>query len=241
MEATQNLCHRCSSPLPVQALFCTECGSPQLVLTETDTQRIADERTALPAGTAPPPRTVADGRIRWRPVLRIVTAIAAAAAVAATLGNMLPFFGVVRTTLIFLGPMFAINLYQRRVPGAQMNGRIGARIGAMLGILIGFVVTAANAVFVLIYRYSMHNGAQMDQTVNTTLQQNLTLAMTTYPSLYPNPGQMTPVLQFMQSPDGHATLALAAAAFIAGCTLAYCAFTGAAWGWWAVVRSRSRA
>jgi len=240
MQTAQNLCHRCSSPLPEQALFCNECGSPQLVLTETDAQRIADERAATAGVNAPPPRATADGRIRWRPVLRIVGAIVTAAAVADALGNMLPFFGIVRTCLIFLGPMFAINLYQRRMPGAQMNAGIGARIGTTFGVMIAFVVTAVNAVFVLIYRYGMHSGAQMDRNINTVMQQSLTQAMSAYPNLYPNPAQTLQVLQYFQSPDGHVAYALLAAACIAGCTLAYCAFSGAMWGWWAVIRFRPR-
>jgi len=240
MQTAQNLCHRCSSHLPEQALFCNECGSPQLVLTETDAQRIVDERAASTGVNAPPPRATADGRIRWRPVLRIVAAIVTAAAVADILGNMLPFFGIVRTCLIFLGPMFAINLYRRRMPGAQMSAGIGARIGTTFGVMIAFVVTATNAAFVLIYRYSMHNGAQMDRNINTMMQQSLTLAMTTYPSLYPNPGQTMQVLQYFQSPDGHVAYALIAAAGIAVVTLAYSAFSGAMWGWWAVIRFRAK-
>jgi len=240
MEAAQNLCHRCSSPLPEQALFCTQCGSPQLVLTETDAQRIADERAATPDGSTPQPRVSPAGRIRWRPALRIVAAIAVTAGGAVGLAMIVPSLGFVGTLLFFMGPLFAISLYQRRVPGAPMGAGVGARIGAVLGLLMTLALAAVVLSFILIYRYPLHHSAQMDQKFNAYLQMNMAQSTAMYPSLYPNPAQTLQVLQFIQSPNGHAEMALVMAGFLCASMLAYSVLFGAFWGWLRPLLARQR-
>lgn len=227
MQTGQILCHRCSSVLPEGSLFCTECGAPQLVLTETDAQRIAEERSAATGGdTLPLPRSSAMGRIRWRPVLRIVAGVAVAAGVSIVLGSFAPAFGLAAWFLVIASPMLTLNLYQRRVPGAPMDASIGARIGLAVGVLVGFMVVAADSAANVIYRYPLHGGAKMDAQLNEVLQK-----MATYPAFAANPAGAAQVLHIYQTADGRAGMALGGGALLAGCVLVYCVFSGALRGW----------
>jgi hypothetical protein len=226
METAQNLCHRCSSPLPEGALFCVECGSPQLVLTETDAQRIADERAAPATGGTTLPRASAMGRIRWRPALRIVAGVAMTVGMFMGLGAAIPGFGLAAWLLIVAAPMLALNLYQRRVPGAFMDAGIGARIGMALGLFMGFAVVAADSIAQVLYRYPLHNSAKMDEQINALLQK-----MATYPAFVANPAGTAQFLHIYQTPDGRAAMALAGGAFLACILLGYCVLSGALRGW----------
>jgi ribosomal protein L40E len=242
MEAYQKICHRCSSLLPEDALFCVQCGSPQLVLTETDAQRVADERAATPDGSAPMPRVSAAGRIRWRPVIHIVVGLSLIMMAVAGMAAVAPGLGFLGTLLILLGPMLALRLYQRRVPGAPMGAGIGARIGAMLGGLMAFVVTAVNVAFLLVYRYVLHHSAEMDEKMSALMQQSMTRAIAAYPQLYPNPAQAMQNVQFYMTPDGHATFALIIVTSLTAAVVAYTSLAGAALGWLraATVRAQSK-
>jgi len=230
MEIARNLCHRCSSPLPAEALFCAECGSPQLVLTETDVERIAAERiAAADGGSTPLPRASAMGamgRIRWRPVLHIVAGVAVAVGVAMGLGGFLPGFGLAGWFLVIAAPMLTLNLYQRRVPGAPMDAGIGARIGMALGLFVGFIVVAADSIAQMMYRYPLHSGAKMDEQLNALLQK-----MAAYPAFVANPDASAQMFHIYQTTDGRAAMALAGGAFLACCLMVYCMLSGALRGW----------
>ncbi len=229
MQTGQILCHRCSSVLPEGSLFCTECGAPQLVLTETDAQRIADERAAATDGGVQLPRTSvmsAMGRIRWRPVLRITAGMAAAAGVLMGVGNFAPAFGLAAWFLVIASPMLTLNLYQRRVPGAFMDAGIGARIGLAVGVLVGFMVVAADSAAQVILRYPLHQGTKMDAQINELLQK-----MMTYPAFAANPAQTAQFFHAYQTPDGRAGMALGGGALMACFVLVYCVFSGALRGW----------
>jgi hypothetical protein len=220
------LCHRCSSVLPEGSLFCTECGAPQLVLTETDAQRIADERVAATDGRTPLPRVSVMGRIRWRPVLRIVAVVAVIVGVSMGLGTFAPVFGLAAWFLVIASPMLTLNLYQRRVPGAPMDASIGARVGLAVGVLVGFMVVAADSAAQVIYRYPLHQGAKLDDQLNQVLQR-----MTTYPAFAANPVETAQFFHLYQTPDGRAGMALGGGALMACFVLVYCVFSGALRGW----------
>lgn len=231
----QNLCHRCSTPLPEGTLFCTECGAPQLVLTETDTQRIADERAAPANGSTPMPRATVMGRIRWRPALRIAAGVAALVGVLMGLGGVLPGFGLASFFLFVAAPMLTLNLYQRQVPGAFMDGRIGARIGLALGLFMGFVVDMAYSLAEVIERYPLHRGAMMDQQLNDFLQK-----MAAYPAFAANVAGPPPLLAIYQTPDGRAAAALGGGVMMWGFVLVYCVLSGALRGWARPMPPRNR-
>jgi hypothetical protein len=241
MEATQHLCHRCASLLPEQALYCPQCGAPQLLLSEADAQRIAAELAAAPAaGTQPPPRAPGSERIRWRPALRIVAAVALAAGVAAALGNVASILAFIGSLLVFLAPTLCISFYQRKVPGARMGVGVGARIGLALGILMSVVLTLVNTASLLVMRYPRHTGAQMDQDMNSQAQQVMTQVSQAYPNLYGNAQQTMYWLRYMQSPDGHATLMLIRGAFVSCTIIFYSVIFGAMLGWLRPVAARRR-
>jgi hypothetical protein len=234
MEIGKNLCHRCSSPLPEHALFCAECGSPQLVLTETDVERVASERSAAAAdGSAPLQRASSMGRIRWRPVLRIVAGVAVAVGVAMGVGGFLPGFGLAGWFLVIAAPMLTLNLYQRKVPGAPMDAGIGARIGLALGVFVAFMVVVADSLAQVIYRYPLHSSAKMDGQLNELLQK-----MATYPAFAANPAEAAQLFHIYQTPDGRAAMALAGGAFLACCLMVYCMLSGALRGWLRPGKSR---
>jgi membrane-associated phospholipid phosphatase len=241
MQTSQRVCHSCANILPEDAIFCAQCGAPQLVLTETDAQRVADERVTAPMSGAPLPRVSAAGRIRWRPVVHIVAVIALVAGVAAGTASVLPPLSFVATLLVLMGPLIAINFYQRRVPGGPMGAGVGARIGAVLGLMLAAVVVAVDTGGTLVDRYALHHGAQLDQEMNAAFQQKIAQFTASYSA---NAGanasgdvavhtqqMLQYYLGFVQSPDGHAAMALAGAGMLAVFILGYCVLSGVVLGW----------
>ncbi len=225
---------------PADSLFCPQCGAPQLVLTEADVERVAAEHAISASTTGPMPRISGAERIRWRPVLQIVAALALIAALAVALGAAVPLFSLLGWFFVFSAPMLTLNLYQRRVPGAPMGAAIGARIGIALGLLMAFVLTAENAIGELIYRYPMHNAAKMDLALSTALQ-SMSDRMATYPSFAGNAAENQRLLHFFATPDGHAAMALAGGAMLAGGLLIYCFLSGMVLGWLRPVPTRRNA
>jgi len=232
MQADQKICHRCSAVFSADSLFCPQCGAPQLVLTEEDAERVAAEHASTSTSSAGPmPRITGSGRIRWRPVLHIMAVLVLVAALAVGLGSALPGLSLVGWFFVFSAPMFTLNLYQRKSPGATMSAAVGARIGVTLGVIMAFVLTAVDVARELISRYALHHGSDMDQAIAAAVQ-SMKERMAANPSAAANSTEsLRQIVQFFSTPDGHAALGLMSGAMMAGGILIYCFFSGMVLGW----------
>jgi hypothetical protein len=181
-------CHRCSGVLEDEAGFCPHCAAPQL--------RVAPQETVESATAGPIHTFVRDRRsIDWRNVIRLALWISI------PVGLIAPFF----FPLVIAGPIVLISLYQRRQPGAALDGKAGFRIGSLLGLLAAYVSAFGLAGWQLFERYSLHQGSSLDAQFVMQVQQSAeaTQRMTQANSL--NAQQARAMLDFFLSPDGRVT------------------------------------
>jgi hypothetical protein len=181
-------CHRCSSVLEDEAGFCPHCAAPQL--------RVAPQETVETAAAGPIHTFVRDRRsIDWPNVIRLALWISI------PVGLIAPFF----FPLVIAGPIVLISLYQKRQPGAALDGKTGFRIGSLLGLLAAYVSAFGLGGWQLFERYSLHQGSTLDAQFAMQVQQSAeaTQRMTQANSL--NAQQARAMLDFFLSPDGRVT------------------------------------
>jgi hypothetical protein len=209
------VCHRCGNSLGEGEGFCPHCGAPQLVVD-----------TSEPLGVQPPPQRLAGDmpRVQWR------TGIASALLIAVPVG-LLSVLGTGMSTLLVIAGGFAtIALYRRRTD-ASTDGRIGWRLGSVLGAASAFFATAAWAVQLVVERYLLHRGAEIDKLFAAAAQQQVDYWM----KASAQQGQQPPevmhfvhnVASFLLSPDGHAASQLSTAIVMSITMVLFAAVGGA--------------
>ena len=159
------LCHRCSATLEPDGFYCPQCGAPQV-------RFVAQESGDLPLNTdigKDPPLHVPTAErtrlIHWRLAIRIAILVAICVGVLSTLlaaGSVL---------WVAVGAVVVIGMYHRRQPQAWLDTRIGARIGAVVGLLAASVSLTGNAALLVIQRFAMHQGNQIDLQLTSIVKQ----------------------------------------------------------------------
>ena len=223
----ERLCHRCSSPLRDDDPFCPHCGAPQLVVEPSD--------SSLVQQSAPRFRGEGQGGVHWR------AAIASALLVAIPVGLLSALTHTTSFLFVMVGGFAAIALYRRRTSAAT-DGRIGWRVGCVLGIASAFFATAAWAAQLVIERYLLHNGAEIDKLFNAAAQQQVEYWTKASAQQGPQPPEvmhaMKSVADFMLSPDGHAASQLTTAIVMTISMILFAAVAGAIAGRVLAVRRR---
>lgn len=157
-----SLCYRCSAALAADAAFCPECGAPQV-------RYLAQEDQDLPPAVLNGPRLHGDAdrahSIHWKLAIRI------AVVVATTVGILSSVLAAGSVLWVALGAVIVVGMYRRRRPQALLNARIGARIGVVVGIVAAFVALAGNALLLVIQRFGLHQGNQIDVQLGTIVRQ----------------------------------------------------------------------
>jgi hypothetical protein len=181
-------CHRCSGVLDDEASFCPQCAAPQL--------RVAPpEETVEPAPGAIHAFARARRSIDWPNIIRLALWIAI------PVGLIAPFF----FPLVIAGPIVLISMYQRRRPGAPLDGKAGFRIGTLLGLLAAYVSAFGLAGWQLFERYSLHQGSTLDAQFALQVQQSAESTQRMAQSNSLNAQQARAMLDFFLSPDGRVT------------------------------------
>lgn len=204
------VCHRCGATLVSQEVFCPQCGAPQLLL---DTTSDVEARSAATT----PQQAALDGQlISWKP------AVAAALLVAVPVGllSSLLNFGVL---WVLAGGIGVVALYRRK-SARTVNTRVGSRIGAVVGLLAALLCTLVDGCSMLIERYLLHAGAQIDQRLHSVLQQATNHMIQTNPDAA---AQIPWFTHFWLSPDGQAAVVLLMAALSAVAMVGFSAAGGA--------------
>ncbi len=207
------VCHRCGTSLNSNELFCPHCGAPQLRYEPSD--------EPAPAYTGSRPSS-SSGRaidaVAWK------EAIIAAVLVSVPVGLLSSFldFG---SLWAIAGGIATVSLYRRRV-GIPPSSKMGWRIGALLGVTAAFVATAIDSLTLIIQRYAMHNGVELDTRFHLLAQQ----ITDQFNHSDPQAATLMPwFVKFWLSPDGTAALVLMGAA-VSACSMILFSSAGGAIG-----------
>lgn len=156
-------CYRCGATLDSEAAYCHECGAPQV---RYSTQASEDASAAVPTG----PRSHFEAAerasaVHWRLATRIALVVATA------VGLLSAFLAAGSVLWVAAGAVAVLGIYRRKRPQALLNSRIGARIGVLVGMIAASVALAGNAVLLVIQRFGLHQGNQIDVQLDTIVRQ----------------------------------------------------------------------
>lgn len=170
-------CHRCHAELPGSAnlpsrsgedvaLFCAQCGAPQLCL--PDHMRLDPPGESAPGtlttGSLPPPRLAAfpPHRIDWHAALRSAAIVAAVSAALGVASLSFTFLSLAYFIWTIGGAIVALGLYARWRPHARMDAGVGLRIGSVTGLLMIAFLGVAFTLTGLVARFGTHSMAGFD-------------------------------------------------------------------------------
>lgn len=204
-----HVCHRCSAQVPPGALYCSECGAPQL-------QFVASEEVADAVATSS-----GDGQrralgIEHRGVIYWKTAIRIALVAALVAGLLSSVLAAASVLWVVVAGVLAMAAYRRRLPYAVLAPRVGARIGALFGLMAAAIAVAGNAVFLVIQRYGLHQGAEIDHQLTTIVTQAAARAGAMDPE-----APVAMFTNFWLSPQGRVGLILLTMGFLAALIIVF--------------------
>ena len=142
--------------------------------------------------------------------------VAAVAAVLTGLAARVPDLIFVSWLWTVSGAAIALGLYQRRLPQAWMDARIGVRIGVVAGLALVAGLAVSMAVAGVIGRFGLHAMGPFDAQIQAEIER--TLAM--------NP-QPPEVIRMMKMPEFRAGLMLGGFAIMAGLVMLFSMLGGA--------------
>jgi hypothetical protein len=209
----QETCHRCGGELQAgsgESPFCPHCGAPQLFLSlENQSVEAGGEPSGGMANaigettnTAPPPRP---RQVEWKTAIRC-------AALVAGVGSALA-LGSVRVSLLstlslmwfMSASLITLGIYQKRLPAAWMDVRVGTKIGVVVGICLALGLGLAIAGAGLIARFWLHGMGSFDSEMAARIQEAIRNSTT------PVPAEM---LGFLASPEFRAGMMVVGFAFL---------------------------
>jgi zinc-ribbon domain len=217
------LCHRCGNSLEEGDGFCPHCGAQQLMVD-----------TSEPAGPQQAPQRLGidPSRVQWRVAITSALLIAVPVGLLSALAGMSSLF-------VIAGGFGTIALYRKRSE-ASTDGSIGWRVGAILGAAAATVATAADGLRLLVERYLLHHGAEIDSQFQSVAQQMAEQALkTNSEAMQQAPQLVHRWASFWLSPDGHAAIQLLTAALVSAGMILFAATGGAIAG--RILAARPRA
>ncbi len=202
------LCPRCQAHLAPQARFCSECGAPQLTVEAI--QPDADDPASADLHAGDPQQIAWPTAIGMAALLSLPTGL---------LSSLLSFSSL----WVVAGGVWTVTLYRRRTL-SRINSLLGSRIGCVFGVFAAVVATLVDVLNLLVTRYGLHRGGEIDSRLHLAMQAGIDRVLTGNPEAA---RQIPWFFQFWLSPDGQAGLVLASAVFSAGSMLAFAALGGA--------------
>ncbi len=202
------VCPRCQTALRPQARFCMECGAPQLTVEAVEPES-DDVSTPGSFGLNGP-------QIAWP------TAIATAALLSVPTGLLASLLSF-SSLWVVAGGVWTVTIYRRRTT-TWINPSLGSRIGCVFGVFAAVVATVSDAANLLVTRYGLHRGDEVDSRLHAAMQAGIDRVLVSNPEAA---HQIPWFFQFWLSPDGQAGLVLASAVLSAGSMLGFSALGGA--------------
>ncbi len=199
------LCHHCRHAVPEAALFCPECGAPQL--------RVGGEDIQDQEGQDVAPRHTGD--IAWP------SALSSAALFSIPAGLLLSFLAiplVLDLIGVVMGCIWTLRLYRRRSPRAPvLTPQLGGRIGLVVGLFAALIGAAGQAVLLLVERFGLHHGTEIDTILKMVIDRYSELK-----SMDPQyAAGLSQASHFLMTPQGHAFFTLFNRAFYAAVILLF--------------------
>jgi hypothetical protein len=167
------VCHRCSATLEPETYYCQECGAPQIrYVTEEDdaAQTMPGVSVNIQAGAAETSTSVS-----WKMAIRI------AALVGTGVGILSALLAAGSVLWVAVGAVVAMGVYHRRRPLTLLGPRVGARVGGLLGLIAATVAFAANSILLVVQRYGLHQGNEIDTQLTSIVKQAAAHAATMDP------------------------------------------------------------
>jgi ribosomal protein L40E len=195
------VCHRCSATLEPEAYYCPECGAPQIryVAEEGEAaQPVPGISLNLQAGAA-----AGGSSVSWKMAIRI------AALVGTAVGILSAMLAAGSVLWVAVGAVVAMGIYHRRWPSTALGPRVGARVGALLGLIAASVAFAANSVLLVVQRYGLHQGNEIDTQLTAIVKQAAARAATMDPQ-----APVAAFTNFWLSAEGRIGLILLTMAFL---------------------------
>jgi ribosomal protein L40E len=195
------VCYRCSATLEPESYYCQACGAPQIryVADESEAaQAMPGAGVNLQAGAAGTGASVS-----WKMAIRI------AAIVGTAVGVLSAVLAAGSVLWVAVGAVVAMGIYHRRRPLTQLGPRVGARVGALLGLIAATVAFAANSVLLVIQRYGLHQGSEIDTQLTDIVKQAAARATTMDPQ-----APVATFTNFWLSAEGRIGLILLTMAFL---------------------------
>jgi len=223
------LCPRCQTLITPQTRFCPECGAPQFTVEAAEPEPDAASSPSGDSSIGP--------EIAWP------TAIGTAALLsfpAGLLSSVLSFSSL----WVIAGGVWTVTIYRRRIamhtsgagtrtsgPGIGSSGAgirltpsLGSRIGVVFGVFAAVVATAIDAATLLVTRYGLHRGSEIDSRLHQAMQAGIDRVLASNPEAA---HQIPWFFQFWLSSDGQAALVLTSAVLSAASMLGFSALGGA--------------
>lgn len=219
-------CIRCHADLPTGSAFCPACGAPQLRVTQDEIAAAAAALASTNTPRMPDLRT-----IQWPAA---ITVALICGSITGLLCSVL--FGPLLALFIlcsFAGAIAAVALYGRRNPLAGLGGGIGLRIGLLCGLFGASVSTLLSSIALVLERYVFHQGADIDNNLNSVVHQLTQITGQITPE-----GQVNPFLNLVAGPEGHAIILVTGAIGTFFFMLFFSMIGGAAGGHYFMARRR---
>ena len=195
------ICHRCSATLEPEAYYCPECGSPQIRYVADDgeaAQGMPETGVNIQAGAAGTGTSVS-----WKLAIQISTIVGT------SVGILSAVLAAGSVLWVAVGAVVAMGIYHRRRPLTKLAPRVGARVGALLGLIAATVAFAANSVLLVIQRYGLHQGSEIDSQLTSIVKQAAARAASMDPQ-----APVTTFTNFWLSAEGRIGLILLTMAFL---------------------------
>lgn len=160
-------CPRCHTALQHEddgtLLFCSNCGAPQVTVSEELLAQADKQRAALETGMAGGDLHASDSNgIVWSSAIRYAALAGAAAAALTLLSFALPPVILVAWFWAIGAPVVIIGVYSSRFRESRLRPGFGARLGLLCGVAIFLGMTLVNTGGLLLARFAFHAASQID-------------------------------------------------------------------------------
>jgi hypothetical protein len=220
----QEVCHVCGGELPAgrgESPFCPHCGTPQLFLAienqsvETGGDPPLAEDGTASTGALPPPLPQ---QVEWKTAIRCAALVAGIGSVLSLAAMRVDQLSPVSFVWIMSASLITLGLYQRRLPTAWIDVRVGARIGVVVGLCLAIGLGAVVAGWGVVSRFGLHTMGSFDTQMAAQMQMAIRRSTTPIP----------PQVQGLAlSPEFRAAMMLALFAFVSACLLVMSTVGGA--------------